>query len=101
MSFKEIWAKGVVRFKRGVAFRVKNGNQTPITTLEQGLAEIAKCGNCGCDDCPCPHYVLGALDEDPANKIYLWNDAGTFATGTEADFIAACDAAKLAAEGGK
>ena len=99
MAFREIFAKGKVRFKKGFAFITeRGGNQKPITTLAQALAEEAKCGNCGCDDCPCPHYVLGSLDEDPDTRLYLWNDAGNFATGTEEEFKAACDASKTATE---
>lgn len=63
---------------------------------KQSLEDLAKCGNCGCADCPCPHYVLGELAGDKDNRIYLWNDGGTFTTGTKDDFLAACDAAKMA-----
>lgn len=94
MSFERKKGKGRVQAKAGT---FKSNSGKPLNSLADALAEEAKCGNCGCDDCPCPHYVLGSLDQDPDTKIYLWNDAGAFTTGTEEEFKVACEAA-LSAE---
>lgn len=97
MAFSHKGSKGKVKVEPGALYTTgKKGVKKPVNSLAEALAEEAKCGGCGCSKCDCWHYVLGSLDDDPDTRLYLWNDAGVFTTGTEAEFKAACDAAKNA-----
>ena len=93
MAFKPPKSKGTVKFKSGIA---KTASGKPINSLADAMAKEAECGCFGAGDCPCCHYVLGALDGDLDNRLYIWNDAGVFTTGDYDTFKAACDAAKEA-----
>lgn len=59
------------------------------------IAERSACPDCmACDPCPCPHMTLASLVPNKEDVVYIWNDAGTFTTGTKDEFETACTAAK-------